>query len=117
MDEQDEPVTINAIGPHDVAEPVVETRHYENNVDAYDDKAAESLKAQTAPNPTTDLDEARKAYGEDWNRRRKGKVIGETEGGEKVYAIRPGITEADRYPVTAEAAQRAEQENYRSESN
>jgi hypothetical protein len=138
MDEQtpdrtDEPVNIKAVGPRDVAEPATETRHYPNNVAAYEDKEAESIKAQTAPNPTTDMDEARKAYGEDWNKRRKPKIIGETGDGDPIMAhggvavdtaghalgpasdpqaaadLRehlvhsPEATDADRYPVTAEA--------------
>lgn len=145
-DQADEPVIINAKGPSDVAEPSVVTRHYDNNVEAADDKAAEALKAQTAPNPTTDAELARKAYGEDWNRRRgpaadrlKGTAheqIATTQDGDAIYdhggvavdgqghalghssdpeaaadvretlVHEPEATDADRYPVTAEARQR-----------
>lgn len=112
--QENELVNIDAHGPSDVTEPVTEVRHYENNVEAYDDKAAEALKAQTAPNPTTDLDEARKAYGDDWNERRAPKIIGHTARGVAVYAGPPpakgGETDrqaSERYPLTAEARQRA----------
>lgn len=135
-DEDNEPVTINALGPSNVAEPVTETRRYDNNAEAVDDKAAEALKAQTAPNPTTDVDLAREAYGEDWERRRKPKIIAETSDGDNIYARggvavddaghalghasdpegaaatretlvhSPEATDADRYPVTAEARER-----------
>lgn len=129
----DEPVNIEASGPSNVAEQATVKRSYENNPEAVDDKAAEAVKAQTAPNPTTDADLAREAYGEDWNRRRGGKVIAETRDGDQIMnhggvavdtaghalghasdpeaAARvretlvhsPEATEADRYPVTAEA--------------
>ena len=111
--DQTEPVNIDAHGPSNVARPVSEVRHYGNNVEAYDDKAAEAMKAQTAANPTTDLDEAREAYGEDWNKRRAPKIIGHTARGVAVYAGPPPAKEesaadaAERYPVTAEARQAA----------
>jgi hypothetical protein len=135
-DRTDEPVNINAIGPSNVADQVTVTRHYDNNVDAFDDKQAESVKAQTAKNPTTDVDLAREAYGEDWNKRRGPKQIAETRDGDPIYArggvavdtaghalghasdpgraadLRerlvhsPEATDADRYPVTAEAKRR-----------
>lgn len=138
-DRDSEPVNINAIGPSNVADQATETRHYDNpgaNIDAFDDKLAESIKAQTAPNPTTDVDLAREAYGEDWNKRRGSKQIAETRDGDAIYnhggvavddaghalgssldpeaaadlrerlVHSPEATDADRYPVTAEARQR-----------
>jgi hypothetical protein len=130
--QKDEPDIIMASGPDGVEPPVVEKREYANNVEAYDDKAAASIAAQTAPNPTTDVELAKEAYGEDWNKRR-GSKIAETRDGDNIYAhggvavddaghalghaddpdaaVRtreslvhsPEATEADRYPVTAEA--------------
>lgn len=131
----EQPDIIMASGPDGVEPPTVERREYANNVEAYDDKAAASIAAQTAPNPTTDVELAREAYGEDWNKRR-GSKIAETRDGDGIYAhggvavddaghalghasdpdaaVRtreslvhsPEATEADRYPVTAEARQR-----------
>lgn len=133
----DQPVHINAVGPRNAAERTEQTRHYDNNPDAVDDKQREAIKAQTAPNPTTDLDEARKAYGEDWGRRRGARLIAETRDGDPIYgrggvavdtaghavghasdpagaaSMRetlvhgPEASDADRYPVTAEGRQRA----------
>jgi hypothetical protein len=132
----DEPVNINAQGPSNAAEQVEVTRRFDNNPEAVDAKQAEAVKAQTAPNPTTDVDLAREAYGEDWNQRR-GHKIAETRDGDNIYAHggvavddaghalghasdpegaaatretlvhEPEATEADRYPVTAEARERA----------
>ncbi|HYD28894.1 hypothetical protein [Brevundimonas sp.] len=93
----DEPVNINALGPQNAAEQVTETRRFENNIEAADAKSEEAIKAQTAPNPTTDADLAREAYGEDWNKRRRGREadkladtdhreIAETKDGEPIYA-------------------------------
>jgi hypothetical protein len=136
----DEPVNINALGPSNVAEQVEETRRFDNNPDAVDAKSAESLKAQNAPNPTTDVDLAREAYGEDWNKRRAPKIA-ETSDGDNIYAHggvavddaghalghasdpegaaatretlvhSPEATDADRYPVTAEARERDNDES------
>lgn len=135
----DEPVNINALGPSNAAGQVEVTKHFDNNPDAVDAKTAESLKAQTAPNPTTDADLAREAYGEDWNKRR-GHKIAETRDGDEIFnhggvavddaghalghasdpdgavATRetlvhsPEATDADRYPVTAEARERDERD-------
>lgn len=129
-----DPVQINAVGPRNVAPQQTVTRRYDNNSDAVDDKTAESLKAQTAPNPTTDVDLAREAYGADWNERR-GHKIAQSDSGSPIYnhggvAVdtaghalgdsrdpaaaadelsslenKPAATDADRYPVTAEAKQ------------
>lgn len=134
----DEPVHINALGPTNVADRVETTRHFDNNSDAVDAKQAEAIKAQTAPNPTTDVNLARQAYGEDWGRRRGARKIAQTSDGDPIFARggvavdgaghalghasdpegavatretlvhKPEGTDADRYPVTAEARQRAE---------
>lgn len=130
-----EPANIIASGPSNVAEQPEVHRVFDNNPDAVDAKAAESLKAQTAPNPTTDVDLAREAYGEDWNERR-GRKIAETRDGDEIFSHggvavdtaghalghasdpagaaetretlvhSPEATDADRYPVTAEARER-----------
>lgn len=71
----DAPQIIEATGPSGVVEPAVEKREFKNNVEAFDAKQAESLAQQAAPNPTTDAELAREAYGEDWNRRRGHKLI------------------------------------------
>lgn len=85
--QSEEPVNINAVGPQNVAEQVEETRHFDNNADAFDAKQAESLKAQQAPNPTTDEDLAREAYGKDWNERRgEAKRVGESPEGDPILA-------------------------------
>jgi len=132
----DEPVEIKASGPTNVAEQVTVARTFRNNPEAVDAKEAESLKAQNAPNPTTDADLAREAYGEDWNKRRGPKVIAETGDGDPImnhggvavdtagHALghasdpeaaadlrdrlvnSPRATDSDRYPVTAEARAR-----------
>jgi hypothetical protein len=129
----DEPVNIYATGPSDVADQVTVERSYDTNEAAYADKQDESIKAQTAPNVTTDVDLAREAYGDDYNRPKLTKVIGATEGGDPVFARgavavdaqghalghasdperavalkerlmnNPNAKDADRYPVTAEA--------------
>lgn len=128
-----EPVNINALGPRNVGSQQTVTRRYDNNPEAVDAKTAEALKAQTAPNPTTDADLAREAYGEDWEKRRGHKVIATAESGAPIYnhggvAVddaghalghasdpegaartrdlledKPNANDADRYPVTAEA--------------
>lgn len=125
------PTTIYAEGPADAAPQAVVRRQFETNEAAADAKSRESIAAQMAPNPTTDIDEARKAYGEDWNRRRgQGREIGRTAAGEPLYnhggvavdtaghalghasdpesavAAKEGLGtdgELGRYPVTAEA--------------
>lgn len=124
------PISINALGPENAAEQVEVTQRFANNPEAFDAKQAESMAAQSAPNPTTDADLAREAYGEDWNRRRGHKVIGRTTGGDELYAHGGVVVdsaghalghvadpasavalkqslgtdgEAGRYPVTAEA--------------
>lgn len=137
-----EPVNINATGPSNAAEQVEVTRAFPNNPAAVDAKQAEAHAAQIAPNPTTDVDLAREAYGDDWNKRR-GHKIAETRDGDEIFnhggvavdtaghalghasdpegAVEtretlvhsPEATDADRYPVTAEARERDE----RSEDN
>lgn len=127
-----EPVHINALGPRSSAPQQTVTRHFDNNPEAVDAKTAEAFKAQTAKNPTTDVDLAREAYGDDWNKRR-GHKIATAESGAPIYAHggvavddaghalghasdpegaartrdlledKPNSTDADRYPVTAEA--------------
>jgi hypothetical protein len=79
------PVDIYAEGPSGVAGDPTERRSYKTNAEAFDDKQRESLKAQSAPNPTTDAELAREAYGEDWNRRRGHVMISTTEGGEPLF--------------------------------
>jgi hypothetical protein len=113
-----------------VADEPTERRRFDNNADAFDAKQAESLAAQNAPNPTTDIDLAREAYGEDWNRRRGPKMVAETKSGDPLFARGGTIVdsaghvlghatdvegavarkqglgtdgELGRYPVTAEA--------------
>jgi hypothetical protein len=132
----DEPVQINALGPDRAAEQVEETRRYENNEQAFEDKQREAIKAQLAPNPTTDVDLAREAYGDDWQRRRGDRVIATADDGTEImnhggvavdssgHALghasdperaadlhdrlvnSPAATDADRYPVTQEARDR-----------
>lgn len=126
----EQPEIINATGPSNAAEQVTVTREFANNVEAFDAKERESIAAQTAPNPTTDADLAREAYGDDWNKRRKPKQIAESEQGDPIYAhggvavdtaghalghasdperaaalksSLGGGPDAARYPVTAEA--------------
>jgi hypothetical protein len=82
----DQPVNIYAEGPSDVAEEPTRREQFDNNADAFDAKQREAIAAQTAPNPTTDIDLARAAYGEDWNRRRGHVMIAETEAGEPLFA-------------------------------
>jgi hypothetical protein len=133
----DEPVNIEASGPSDVADQVTVKRSYDTNEAAYADKEDEARKAQTAPNVTTDVDLAREAYGDDYNRPKLTKVLGTTSGGDPVFArggvavdaqghalghsddperaialkerlmSNPSATDADRYPVTAEAREAA----------
>jgi hypothetical protein len=125
-----QPVTMYAEGPSGVAEPGTERQTFKNNAEAFDAKQAESMAAQMAPNPTTDADLAREAYGEDWNRRRGHVLIATTEAGDKLFdhggsvvdsvghvlghtanvddavARKQGLGtdgELGRYPVTAEA--------------
>lgn len=130
-DTRDEtPTDIYASGPSDAAEPTTEQRSYETNEAAFADKQRQSLAAQTAPNPTTDIDLARQAYGEDWNRRRAPRAVAMTEDGDVLLArggtvvdtaghvlgstadveaavarkeSLGGDGELGRYPVTAEA--------------
>lgn len=83
---EQQPVNIYAEGPRGVAEQPVERRQFDNNAEAFDAKQRESIEAQTAPNPTTDIDLAREAYGEDWNRRRGHTMIATTEAGDNLYA-------------------------------
>jgi hypothetical protein len=91
-DEQDKqeqiehPISINALGPEKAAEQVEETRRFANNVEAFDAKQAESLAAQSAPNPTTDAALAEEAYGKDWNKRRGHKVVGADSDGNALFA-------------------------------
>lgn len=135
----DEPVNIDARGPQNAARQTTVTRTFDNNADAVDAKQAEAIKAQTAPNPTTDVELAKQAYGDDWNKRRGHKVIGATRDGDPIYnhggvavddaghalghasdperaadlrerlVHGPEATEADRYPVTEEARREHEQ--------
>lgn len=127
---KDSPSMIYAKGPDGTAEQAVEVRQFDNNPAAYDAKADAALAAQVAPNPTTDVDLAREAYGDEWNRRRRPKVVGETADGDELYAhggtvvdsaghvvgrttdvasaveFKQGLGtdgEVGRYPVTAEA--------------
>lgn len=85
VDPAHEPVNIKAVGPKNVDEPASVTRHFETNKAAGDAKDAESIKAQTAPNVTTDPDLAREAYGDDWQKRRGHKVIGHDSDGDKIF--------------------------------
>lgn len=81
----EQPARIYAEGPSGTAgEPVVR-RRFANNAEAFDAKQRESIAAQTAPNPTTDVDLAREAYGEDWNRRRGHVMIATTPAGDPLF--------------------------------
>lgn len=73
--ETEQPDLLIATGPDGKSDPIVERRKFANNVEAFDAKQEAAMAAQNAPNPTTDIDLAREAYGEDWNRRRGHKLI------------------------------------------